>query len=60
MFKFEFTMSLIACEWLLQFIVPLTTYLQSVDLDLLQAHAQANVVIQSLRINERKEESWNK
>ncbi|KAL9977108.1 hypothetical protein ACROYT_G014479 [Oculina patagonica] len=59
MLKFEFIIALIASEWLLQFIVPLTNYLQTVDLDLLQAHAQANVVIQSLR-NERKDESWNK
>ena len=58
-FKFEFIMSLITCEWLLQFIVLLTTYLQSVDLDLHQTHAQANVVIRSLR-NERKKGPWNK
>jgi len=37
--------ALIACEWLLQFIVPLTNYLQGVYLDLLQVHTQAKVVI---------------
>ena len=57
--KFELMMVLIACEWLLQFIVPLAKYLQRVYLDLLQAHVLANVVIQSLR-NEDEEESWSK
>ena len=35
MLKFEFIIALIACEWLLQFTVPLTNYLQRVDLNLL-------------------------
>ena len=43
--KFEFIISLIDCEWLLQFIVPLTNYLQGGDLNLLQVHTQAKVVI---------------
>ena len=34
-------------------------YRQRVDLDSLQAHTQATVVIHPLR-NERKDESWNK
>ena len=59
MLKFKFIIALIACEWLLQFIVPLTNYLQRVDLNLPQAHTQAKVVIQSLR-SEPNEESWNK
>ena len=44
--KFEFIIALIACEW----------FLQRVDLDLLQAHTQAKVVIQSL-CSERNDES---
>ena len=59
MLKFEFIIALIACEWLLQFIVPLTNYLQRIDLNLPQAHTQAKVVIQSLR-NEPNDESRNK
>ena len=43
--KFEFIIALIDCEWLLQFIVPLTNYLQGGDLNLLQVHTQAKVVI---------------
>ena len=35
MLKFEFIIVLITCEWLLQFTVPLTNYLQRVDLNLL-------------------------
>lgn len=34
MLKFKFIIALIGCEWLLQFIVPLTNYLQRVDLNL--------------------------
>ena len=59
MLKFEFIIALIACEWLLQFIVPLTNYLQRIDLNLPQAHTQAKVVIQSLR-SEPNNEFWNK
>ena len=43
--KFEFLIALIDCEWLIQFIVPLTNYLQGSDLNLLQVHTQAKVVI---------------
>ena len=57
--SFKWAIALIACEWLLQFIVPLSRYLQRVVLNLLQAHTQAKVVIQSLR-SELKDESWNK
>lgn len=57
--SFEFIMALVACEWLLQFIVPLTTYLQTVDIDLLQAHQQATTVIEALA-KERNDESWEK
>ena len=59
MLKFEFIMALIACEWLLRFIVPLTNYLQRVDLNLPHAHTQAKVVIQLLR-SEPNNEFWNK
>ena len=59
MLKFEFIIALIACEWLLQFIVPLTNYLQRVDLNLPHAHTQAKVVIQLLR-SEPNNEFWNK
>ena len=52
----KWAIALIACEWLLQFI---TSYLQRVVLNLLQAHTQVKVVIQSLR-SELKDESWNK
>ena len=54
--SFKWAIALIACEWLLQFI---TSYLQRVVLNLLQAHTQVKVVIQSLR-SELKDESWNK
>lgn len=59
MLKFEFIIALIAFDWLQQFIVPLTNFLQRVDLNLLQAHTRAKVVIQSLR-SELNDESWNK
>ena len=57
--SFKWAIALIACELLLQFIVPLTSYLQRVVLNLLQAHTHAKVVIQSLR-SELKDGSWNK
>ena len=56
---FEFVMALVACEWLLQFIVPLTNYLQTVDIDLLQAHQQTTTIIDALA-KQRNDESWEK
>ena len=56
--KFDFLITLVACEHVFRLLAPLSEYLQTIDLDLVEACKEAKVIVDILSAERNDEMVW--